>query len=144
MQECEIYELILAVNIGAYLEKRRQKQYYSVFDANDKFIKEHLNHFYEFVNSYVKLFKLESIKYLESDPILRKEKNTCSAHDVALLSIECLKIPLFKQILKKISHESKIKYINSEGHLMERVEVIHNKAILNKFIAYSNVCRNWE
>ena len=30
---------------------------------------------------------LENIKYIESDPILRKEENFCSAADVAKLSI---------------------------------------------------------
>lgn len=46
IEEGEIYETILAVNVGAFLERKRQKEYYSVFDTKDKFMKEHLKNFY--------------------------------------------------------------------------------------------------
>jgi len=42
IEENEVYETILAVNIGAFMERRRKKEYYSVFDTNDKFMKEQL------------------------------------------------------------------------------------------------------
>lgn len=63
-----------------------------------------MKQFYDLVNSYCKLLKLENIRYVESEPEFRKEKNKCSASDVAILSIECLKIPLFMEILKKVTH----------------------------------------
>lgn len=64
MEESEVYETILAVNVGAFLEKKRQKEYYSVFDANDKHMKQHLKQFYDLVNSYAKLLKLDNIRYV--------------------------------------------------------------------------------
>ena len=144
MDENEIYETMLAVNVGAYLQKKRQKEYYSVFDANDKHIKQHLKQFYELVNSYTKLLKLDNIKYLEAEPHSRRQKNKCSASDIAILSIQCLKIPLFNQIMRKLHHTVKVKYIDSEAKLTNSDVTIHNQAILNKYIPYFSVCRNWE
>lgn len=72
MEESQVYETVIAVNIGAYLQKKRQKQYYSVFDANDKQMKQHLKQFYDLVNSYCKLLKLDNIRYLEAEPTARK------------------------------------------------------------------------
>jgi hypothetical protein len=46
IEESEIYETVLAVNVGAFLERKRQKEYYSVFDTKDKLMKEHLKNFY--------------------------------------------------------------------------------------------------
>ena len=43
MDEGEEYELVAAVNIGAYLEKKRKREYYSVYDADDKLFKTHLH-----------------------------------------------------------------------------------------------------
>ena len=120
MQESEAYETVLAVNVGAYLEKKRQNQYYSVFDNKDKHMRTHLREFYGLVNSYCKLLKLENIRYVESDPVLKREKNKGSAADVAVLSVECLKIPFFMSILNKLSHQVSIKFINGEGNLSER------------------------
>lgn len=68
MDEGEEYELIVAVNIGAYLEKKRRKEYYSVYDADEKMFKVHLAEFYELVNSYCQTMKMENIKYVEADP----------------------------------------------------------------------------
>jgi hypothetical protein len=64
IEESEVYESILAVNMGAFLERKRQKEYYSVFDTKDKYMKEHLKIFYELVNSYCKLLKLDTILYI--------------------------------------------------------------------------------
>jgi D-alanyl-D-alanine carboxypeptidase len=144
MEEAEVYETILAVNVGAYLEKKRQKEYYSVFDANDRSMKQQLKHFYEMVNSYCKLLKLDNIHYVESEPLARREKNKCSACDVAVLSIECLKIPLFSEMLRKLHHTATVKFIDGDGKLAQRELIIHSRAILNKFIPYFSVCRNWE
>jgi len=57
---------VLAANVGAFLEKKRHKSYYSVFDANDKSLKQHLKLFYELVNSYCKLLKLDNIRYVDA------------------------------------------------------------------------------
>lgn len=57
---------MLAANVGAFLEKKRHKSYYSVFDANDKSLKQHLKLFYELVNSYCKLLKLDNIRYVDA------------------------------------------------------------------------------
>lgn len=64
MDEGEEYELMAAVNIGAYLEKKRKKEYYSVYDADEKLFKVHMAEFYELVNSYCQTMKMENIKYI--------------------------------------------------------------------------------
>lgn len=115
-----------------------------MFDANDKNMKQHLKQFYDLVSSYCKLLKLDNISYVESEPSAKKQKNKCSASDVAVLSIECLKIPLFMDVLKKLDHTVKVKFIDSEGKLVNREILIRNKAVLNKFIPYFSVCRNWD
>jgi hypothetical protein len=46
IEENEVYETILAVNVGAFLERKRQKEYYSVYDNKDKYMKDHLKNFY--------------------------------------------------------------------------------------------------
>lgn len=46
-------------------------------------------------------------------------------------------------ILRKISHPVNVKFIDSEGKLNNREVTIKNKAILNKYIPYLSVCRNW-
>lgn len=84
---------------------------------NDRPLKEHLKYFYELVNSYCKLMHLENIKYVESDPSMRKHHNFCSPSDLAKLAIECLNIPLYTDILRKREHSVKIKYVDEKGHL---------------------------
>jgi len=85
--------------------------------VNDRPLKEHLKYFYELVNSYCKLMHLENIKYVESDPSMRKHHNFCSPSDLAKLAIECLNIPLYTDILRKREHSVKIKYVDEKGHL---------------------------
>lgn len=72
---------------------------------------------------------LENIKYVESDPTLRKEENFCCAADVAKLSIECMNIPLYVSILKKKEHTVEIKYVDNKGHLKTKQMLILNKCI---------------
>ena len=43
-----------------------------MYDTKDKFMKEHLKNFYELVNSYCQLLKLENIRYIEADPEARR------------------------------------------------------------------------
>jgi hypothetical protein len=50
-------------------------------------MKEHLKNFYELVNSYCQLLKLENIRYIEADPELRRDKNRGSAADIGVISI---------------------------------------------------------
>lgn len=107
-------------------------------------MKEHLKNFYELVNSYCQLLKLENIRYIEADPELKKERNKGSAADIGVISIECLKIPLFMSILKTVEHTVQVKFINLEGNLVLREVNIQSRSVTNKFIPYSNVCRNWE
>lgn len=114
-----------------------------MYDANERYVNAHMKEFYEFVNSYCKMMKLENIKYVEHDPVLRKEKNSCSAMDVAMLSLECLKIPLFRDIMQKKTMTVNIKYINDSGVVETHQRNLTNKTIENRFISYFNVCRNW-
>ena len=50
-------------------------------------MKDNLKIFYELVNSYCKLLKLDNIRYIECDPEFRKERNKGSASDIAIISI---------------------------------------------------------
>ena len=119
----------MSANVGAYLQKKHKNEYYSVYDVNEKTLKDHLKYFYELVNSYCKLMHLENIKYIESDPSLRKHENFCSAADVAKLPIECLNIPLYFSILNKKDHSVEIKYVDSKGHLTSKFMLVLNKFI---------------
>lgn len=115
-----------------------------MYDTKDKNMKDNLKTFYQLVNSYCQLLKLDNIRYIESDPQLRQERNKGSASDIAIISIECLKIPLFMAIMKKIEHSVMVKFINSQGNLISRSFLILGRSILSKYIPYSNVCRNWD
>lgn len=44
--------------MGSFIEKKRKKTYYSVYDTGSKNMKDYLKEFYELVNSYCKLLNL--------------------------------------------------------------------------------------
>jgi hypothetical protein len=47
-------------------------------------------------------------------------------------------------ILKKLQHTVNKKFIDQEGKLTSSNFNISSKGILNKFIPYASVCRNWD
>lgn len=81
---------------------------------------------------------------MEFHPRNKNERNKCSAFDVASLSTECLKIPLFEKMIKLKEVEVTIKYINEDGVMADRNEILVNKTISNKFLSYVNIGRNWD
>ncbi len=38
----------------------------------------------------------------------------------------------------------RVKYINTDGNLTDRQIKVQSRSVANKYIPYSNVCRNWE
>jgi hypothetical protein len=84
-----------------------------VYDADDRFFKAHTQEFYDYVSSYCQTMSMENIKYIEPDLLRRKQLNKCSAFDIGILSSECLKIPLFRHILKLPAKKVEVKYITN-------------------------------
>lgn len=129
VEESEIYEVVISVNIGAYLFKKSRGEYYSVFDVNDSKMKEHLQLFNDLVNRYSKLLHLEGVVYLQNDLASRTLKSTCCASDVAVLSIECLKIPHFMSIVTSKERSYSVRFVDQHGELQTRSGVVINKTI---------------
>jgi hypothetical protein len=68
--------------------------------------------------------------------------NTTCADDIAKLSLQCIKIPLFNKTNQTKSYDVHVKRINDEGELEKRKFTVSNLAEYTKFLPFKFICKN--
>ena len=113
---------MIAVNLGAYLAKKHKKETFSVYDIQRKDEKTHLETFSLFMNSTAKVVGLQMTNVVSMLPFERHLNTTC-ADDIAKLSIQAAKIPLFQRINSLPKYTVKATSVDDQGEMKQRTFV---------------------
>lgn len=108
-EESDESEYVVAINMGAYLAKRHKNESFSVFDIQSKDEKTHLETFGLFMNATAKVIGLQQTRI---NSLYEQQLNTTCADDIARLSLQCAKIPMFGRITSLHSYTVRAKCVN--------------------------------
>ena len=102
----------IANNLGSYLIKAMNKQYFSCFDLQHESRDTNVGAFMARMKKLVKQLGLQECTVANPHGLIG---NTASALDVARLAAECFKIPLFSRIVCTRKTVVKTKDVDEDG-----------------------------
>lgn len=127
--------------MGAYLAKKHRGEPFSVYDIKTRDEKVHLETFSLFMNSTAKILSLKLTR-IHSLLSAESHQNTTCADDIARLSMQCAKIPLFGRINDLKSYEVQVRCVNEEGELERRQFRVENNIEDTRFLPFRFICKN--
>ena len=105
---------VIATNLGSLVQKKRQGKYFSCFDVQNQDKQANMQIFLQLMNTYANQLGLSTSSFVNVQGMC---KNKSSARDIAVITSECYKIPLFSKIVMTKNYTAKIKYISDHGEV---------------------------
>lgn len=141
MEESNQSEYVIAINMGAYLNKRNEGVPFSLYDVERGNERINLQTFCRFMNSTAKILDLNltHISSLTSD---ESRYNTTCANDIGKLSFHCSKLQIFNRITYQRQMHIKISKVGEDGELKTRSLLMEGSMEDKDFLYYKYICKN--
>lgn len=118
----------IATNLGSLVKKKRIGGYFSCFDIPREDKDENMAVFLGLMTEYAKELGLSGSSFVNTHGMC---KNKSTARDVALLTSECFKIPLFTKIVSTKNYMVSARYISEVGELKTiNIDLINTNKLL--------------
>lgn len=124
---------VITRNLGAMISKKNRGEYFSPYDIRSEPTKdEYLKMFICLMNSAAKELNMHQTRFYNTHGLI---DNVSTVRDLAKITYECMKIPLFCQIMGTKKYTGKAKFVNSLGQVETRpiLFVNTNKLLQNPF-----------
>jgi D-alanyl-D-alanine carboxypeptidase len=106
---------VITRNLGAMISKKNRGEYFSPYDIRSEPAKdEYLKMFVCLMNSAAKELKMNQTRFYNSHGMV---DNVSTVRDLAKVTYECLKIPLFCKVVATKKHLGKARFVNSLGQV---------------------------